>query len=74
MRKDIILMTNINGTDYYTAIEVCNFLELKYVSVIYLFRKNNIQKIKGKYYITKEQLEILKNRDNQTQKPSTLHI
>ena len=44
-------MTNINGTDYYTAIEVCNFLELKYVSVIYLFRKNNIQKIKGKYYI-----------------------
>lgn len=67
-------MTKINNIEYYTAIEACNILELKYSSVIYLFRKYKIPKIKNKYYITKKKLDIIENRENQTLKPKTLFI
>lgn len=58
-------MININGNEFYTAEDAIKILDMKYSSVIFLFRENNIPKYKNKYYLTKEQMEILKNRKNQ---------
>ena len=61
-------MININGYEYYTANEVALQLQLKYSSVINLLRKNNITQYKHKYIVTKEQVNELKERNNQTKK------
>lgn len=53
---------------YYTATDICPILNMKYSSVIHLLRQFNIAKIDNKYLITEEQLEMLKNRKNQTLK------
>lgn len=58
-------MININGNEFYTAEDAIKILDMKYSSVIFLFRENNIPKYKNKYYLTKEQMETLKNRKNQ---------
>lgn len=60
-------MNNLEKKEY-TAEEACEILEMKYSSVIYLFRKNKIKKIDRKYIITDEELENLKNRKNQKMK------
>lgn len=66
-------MTEINGTNYYTAIELCNQLELKYSSVISVIRKFKIKKINNRYYITEEELDKMKNRQRQSFKPDFLY-
>ena len=58
-------MININGNDFYTAEDAIEILDMKYSSVIYLLRENNIPKYKNKYYLTKEQMNMLLNRKNQ---------
>ena len=58
-------MININGTDFYTAEDAVKILDMKYSSVIFLFRENNIPKYKNKYFLNKEQLDALLNRKNQ---------
>ena len=53
---------------YYSASEICPILNMKYSSVIHLLQQYNIPKVDNKYLITEEQLEMLKNRKNQTLK------
>lgn len=58
-------MINVKGIEYYTALEATQILSMKYSSVIFLLRENNIPKYRNKYIITKEQMEALRNRKNQ---------
>ena len=58
-------MITIDGIILYDATEVAEQLELKYSSTITLLRKNNMTKIKRQYYLTKEEIEQLRNRKNQ---------
>lgn len=58
-------MINVRGTDFYTAEDAQEYLSMKYSSVIFLLRKYKIPKYKNKYIITKEQLDTIKNRENQ---------
>lgn len=58
-------MININGNEFYTAEDAIKILDMKYSSVIYLLRNYNIPKYKNKYYLTKEQMEEIRNRKNQ---------
>lgn len=61
-------MIEINGNEFYTAEDAVNILQMKYSSVIYLLRQYKIPKYKNKYYITNEQMQQMKNRQNQYMK------
>ena len=67
-------MITVRGVDFYTAEDAVEYLDMKYSSVIYLLRTNNIPKYGKKYIITKEQLEKLKQRQKQTLKLSMLNV
>ncbi len=56
----------INDEQDYSAIQCCNFLKMKYSSVIALFRKNGIEKINNRYSIKGKKLKALRDRENQT--------
>lgn len=58
-------MINVKGIEYYTAQDAMEYLSMQYSSVIFLLRSYNIPKYKNKYIITKEQLESIRNRENQ---------
>ena len=66
-------MSEKENKPYYSAAEICPILEMKYSSVIHLLRKNNIPKVDNKYMVTEEQLEQLKNRENQTLKSDMIN-
>ena len=58
-------MINVRGKDFYTAEDAMKYFSMKYSSVIFLLRKYKIPKYKNRYIITKEQMENIKNRENQ---------
>ncbi len=66
-------MINIKGIEYYTAKDAMQILKMKYSSVIFLLRSNNISKYKKKYIITKEEMEKLLHRENQYTKTIILN-
>lgn len=66
-------MINIKGIEYYTAKDATQILKMKYSSVIFLLRSNNISKYKKKYIITKEEMEKLLHRENQYTKTIILN-
>lgn len=66
-------MINIKGIEYYTAEDAMQILNMKYSSVIFLLRSNNISKYKKKYIITKEEMEKLLHRENQYTKKIMLN-
>ena len=58
-------MIEIDRQQFLTPHDLEEILKLKYTTIILLCKHNKFPKYKGKYYITKEQAEKLKNRENQ---------